>query len=304
MKKKLLVFCFVLIICFSAFSQSIEETQVQNITYTDSYSHVTNFESYPKRIISLTPNITETLFALDAGDKVVARSNYCNYPVECLEKPSIGDLTNPSIEDIVALEPDLIIAGSIVTEQTVSVLRELGLKVVVINKESSIEGTYQLIEDLGFLVDQNLKAQKIIEEMKNSISDTQKLIENTEPTSCYYCVSFGDWGDYGATGDTYINDLIELAGGENIAKEATSWAVNKEVLLKEDPEIVILPSYGYSNFEADKKKFIETEPYSKLTVSKDSQIYTLAGDIFERQSPRNSQAILDLAKILHPESFK
>jgi len=304
MKKKLMVFCFVLVICFSAFSQGIEETQAQNIEYTDSYSHVTTFESYPKRIISLTPNVTETLFALDAGDKIVARSNYCNYPIECLEKPSIGDLTNPNIEDIVSLDPDLIIAGSIVTEQTVSVLRELGLKVVVINKESSMEGTYQLIQDLGFLVDNNSKAQKIIEEMKATISNTQKTIEGTKPTSCYYCISFGDWGDYGATGDTYINDLIELAGGQNIAKEATSWAVNKEVLLKEDPEMIILPSYEYSNFEADKEKFINTEPYSKLTASKNSQIYTVVGDIFERQGPRNSQAILDLAKILHPESFK
>ncbi|MDD4082529.1 MAG: ABC transporter substrate-binding protein [Sphaerochaetaceae bacterium] len=303
MKKKLIVFSFVLLICFCAFSQSIDETQTHYLTYNDSYSHKTTFESYPERIISLTPNITETLYALNAGDKVVARSNYCNFPTECLDKPSIGDLTNPSIEDIVALKPDLIIAGSIVTEQTVSVLRELGLKVVVINKESSIEGTYQMIEDVGFLVNQDLKAQEIIKEMKTSISETQSKIKNLEKVSCYYCVSFGDWGDYCATGDTYINDLIYLAGGINIAEDATSWAINREFLLKQDPEKVILPSYEFSNFESDKQKFINQEPYSNLSASKNEEIFTVEGDIFERQSPRNSEAILDLAKILHPESF-
>jgi len=304
MKRTLLVFSFVLIICFCAFSQSIEETQTQYLTYTDSYSYETSFESYPKRIISLTPNITETLYAIDAGEKVVARSNYCNFPVECLEKPSIGDLTNPSIEDIVALNPDLIIAGSIVTEQTVSVLRELGLKVVVINKESSIEGTYQLIEDLGFLVNQEIKAQELIKEMKKSIADTQNKIKDTDKVSCYYCVSFGDWGDYCATGDTYIQDLIDLAGGKNIAEDATSWAINREVLLKEDPKKIILPSYSYSSFELDKEKFITQEPYSNLAASQNEEIFTVEGDMFERQSPRNSDAILSLAKILHPESFQ
>ena len=304
MKKTFIVFSFIFLIIVSGFSQSVEETQTQGLTYTDSYSYLTTFNSYPERIISLTPNITETIYALDAGDKLVARSNYCNYPAICLEKPSIGDLTNPNIEDIVALKPDLIIAGSIVTEQTVSVLRDLNLKVVVINKESSIEGTYQLIEDLGFLLNKNLKAQEIIETMKESIITTQAKIKDEELVSCYYCVSFGDWGDYCATGDTYINDLINLAGGKNIAEEATSWAISREVLLKQDPEKIILPSYSYSNFEADKEKFIKSEPYSMLKASQDSQIFTVEGDIFERQSPRNAQAILDLAKILHPESFK
>ncbi|MBQ0071635.1 MAG: ABC transporter substrate-binding protein [Spirochaetales bacterium] len=204
------------------------------------------------RIVSLGPNLTETIFALGKGDSLVGRTDYCDYPEAVFGVQSIGDLYNPNIEMIVSLTPDLVLCSSVISPATVDALKAAGLKVEVINPQESLEGTYVLIEKVGELTGAVEEAKNLnvsIQSRIEAVANKTAAIENKK--SVYYCVGYGEWGDYTATGDTFVAGILEAAGGNNIAKNGSYWMFDKESLVAGDPEVFLLPVYAYSYPEGD-----------------------------------------------------
>ncbi len=121
--------------------------------------------------------------------------------------------------------------------------------------------------------------------------------------STMYIISYGDWGDYAATGETYLNDVIEAAGAVNAAKEGQYWSISKELLLSEDPDTILLGAYSYTDTVAAVADFSSLAPYSELTASKTGNVYTINGDAAERQGVRTADTVEEIARILYPELF-
>ena len=136
------------------------------------------------------------------------------------------------------------------------------------------------------------------------IRDVQAKVGEVEPVSTYYVAGFGQWGDFSATGDTFLHEIITLAGGDNIASDGSNWTYSLERLVMHDPEVIILPATWGSTFEQTLESFSSFEAYQGLSAVKRGNIYDAEADILNRQGPRSALAVKLLAQILHPELFK
>ncbi len=269
------------------------------LTLIDSMGREITLESEPKRVISVGPNITETIYAIGAEDKLIARTDYCDYPEDVLNKDSIGSLREPNIEKILELNPDLIIASTHFDPEVLKKLEGLNLKVAVLYGEESFEGAYNTIEKTGIFLNKEVNAQKIIEDMKSKVNDVIEAVKDQPKPEIYYVVSYGEGGDYTATGETFISQIIEMAGGKNAADDAQGWKYNIEKLVEKDPDILICPKYFDS-----KQGIIQANGYKELTAVKEGRLFEIDNNMLDRQGPRIADGLEELAKILHPDQFE
>ncbi len=262
----------------------------------DSNGNSVTLEQEPEKIISVAPNITELIYKLGAEDKLVGRSDYCDYPTEALDIQSIGTIMEPNIEAIVALQPDIVIASSLFDEEVGNKLAEVGINVVVLSEQDDVNGVYNMIETVGRILNKSAEAASCIEEMKNTIDEVTSKVEGLETPTVYYVIGYGEYGDYTAGGDTYINGIITLAGGDNVAKDVSGWSITLEEIIAADPDIIIISEYC-------KTEFMSMEQYADLTAVKEDKVYSVDVNTIERQGYRNAEGIAELAKIFHPEAF-
>lgn len=288
--KKTLAILFVLLLAASVFAQSVTEVS-------------SNEDDL--RIVSLAPNVTEIIYALGSGDQLVGRTDYCNYPEEALAITSIGTLWEPNLEAILSLDADIAIASSIVDPSFIERLKAAGIEAYQFYEEESIDGTHALIEKVAACIGKEAEAAEIVKSMKDRIAAVQAKVSTIpadQKKSCVYMIGYGEWGDYAATGETYLNDVIEVAGGINAAAAGSFWSITKELLIAEDPNVILLGAYSYSD-PNDVKHFTELAPYSELTASKTGNVLTINGDAAERQGVRTADCVEEIAKALYPELF-
>lgn len=302
--KKVLTIFLVLVCAFSIFAQA--QVEVGEGQALAAAKEATSESEAPQSIISLGPNVTEIIYALGAGDSLVGRTDYCNYPEEALSVQSVGTLYEPNLELIISLNPDIVIASSIVDPAFMTELEKAGIKTLQVVKEESLEGTYELITEIGSAIGKATEASELVSNMKDRIAKITAVtsqIPESDKTSAVYIISWGDWGDYAATGDTYLNDVLEAAGAINAAQSASYWSISKELLVSQDPDVILLPAYSYSDPQADIATFKSTEPYSTLSASKNDAVYSVNGDAAERQGVRTVDTIEEIAKLLYPNLF-
>lgn len=280
-------------------TNSAEDTSAVSypLTIKDSNETEITFESEPQKIVSVAPNITELVYAIGAGDRLVGRTDYCDYPEEAQNVESIGTLYTPDIEKIISLEPDVVIASTHFLEESEKQLTDLGIKVVVLYEEHDVTGVYTMIETLGDMLNLKENATKVVDEMKASIDETVAAVKDLEAPSVYYVVGYGESGDYTAGGDTFIGQLISMAGGKNIAQDVSGWSYSLESLMEADPDIIVMPEYY-------KDDFMTADNYKDLTAVKNGKVYTIDENILSRQGNRNAEGMRELAMIFHPEAFE
>ncbi len=276
-----------------------EEEAVYPKTVVDSYDREVVLESRPETLVSIAPSITEIIFALERGDLLIGRTDFCDYPAEVSEVESIGSLMEPNIEKIVELDPDVVIASTHFSRESLEKMEELGLTVLVFYGSEDFEGTFYTIEVIGELFEEEEKASEIVSDMKETIADVKERVEGLEKPSVYYVIGFGEWGDYTATGETFISEMIEIAGGENIAKEAEGWQYSVEKIVEQDPEILIV-----SKFHDSKAGIMEATGYKDLTAVQEDRIFEIDNNLLDRTGPRMAEGLRTLAEIFHPEAFE
>ena len=272
-----------------------------NVTITDSTGTEITLTKKPERIVSLAPSTTEILCALGLEDKIVGRTKYCNYPESIMALPEVGGTSDPNIETIVDLNPDLVVGATHVSEEVIDKLREVGINVAFLNEEENFEGTYSAIEKLGMLTGTDKEAAKVVDEMKQKIADLEAAIKDlhlTELPKVYYATGFGE-SDYGAGGDTFIGEIIHLAGATNIAQEIPGWSISKEQIADGNPDIIIVPSGINMATEMATADF-----YKDLKAVKEGKVYEIDGDSISRQGPRVADALVEMAQKIHPELVK
>lgn len=267
------------------------------VTIQDTNGDEIVFDHEPTKVVSMGPNITEMLYAIGVGDRLVGRTDYCDFPEEALSVESIGTLETPNVEKIVSLNPDVVIGSTHFSEDTEKQLTDLGIKVVVLYEEKDVTGVYTILETLGTIFSVDGNAKTVVEDMKTTIDETVAAVKDLEAPSVYYVVGYGEYGDYTAGGDTFAGQLITLAGGNNIAKDVSGWSYSLESLLEADPEIIILPEYYYTNF-------INAEHYKDLGAVKNNKVFVVDQNLLERQGNRNAEGIRALAEIFHADAFR
>ena len=256
------------------------------------------------RIVSLAPNVTEMIYALGSGDNLVGRTDYCDYPEQAQSVQSIGTLWNPNMETILALDADIAIASSIVDPSFIESLNKAGIKAYQFYEEDSFEGTYTLIEKVAQVIGKQSEGEKIISEMKARAEEIRKITSMVNMRrSAVFIIGYGDWGDYAATGDTFLDGVIEAAGGVNAAKDGVAWSISKELLLEKDPDVILLSGNQGSDPEEEISIFTRLEPYNHLSACKNGKVYVIDGDAAQRQGVRTIDTVEEIARLLYPGLF-
>ncbi|MBO4655192.1 MAG: ABC transporter substrate-binding protein [Bacteroidales bacterium] len=287
-----LLFFLLLSLTISCLSPSQKGERVSFFDYTDCYGHHVQLDSVPSRIISLSPAITEMVFMLDEGDKLVGISDFCHYPEATDTMHRVGGMQNINVESLMALNPDVVLIGSIVTKQDMEKMERAGLKVVVIREETKLEGLCDALAVIGSLLDKNDLADEQIQQIHNQLDSVKSHIDTTlEPKKVYYVVGFGEQGDFTAPQNSHIHEIITAAGGENIGKDLTSWSVSREFLFESDPDIILIR-------KEDLEVYGKTKPYTSLRAVKEGHLYPIESGWIDIVSPRNILAIQYINNLL------
>lgn len=282
----------------TSMNNSMNDEKQQEISLTDKYGNIVNISKAPEKVICYSPELAEILYAIGAGDTLIGRSDYCDYPEEITKVKAVGDILNINLESVLEMKPDLVLLSSMASKELVASLNSKGITALQLDADTSVEGVYSYIEAMGKIFDKNDEAGKLIKKMKKDIEEVKNKTKDLDKPLVYFVVAVGEY-DSGATGDTFIGELLELAGAENAAKDGTNWMYSVERLVEKNPEIIIC-----SKLYDTKNQIIQAEGYKDLEAVKNGKIIEIDENIFYRQGPRMTEAILELAKQFHPEVFK
>lgn len=264
--------------------------------FQDDHDRKITIKEKPTKVISLSPSITETIYALGEQDKLIGRSDSDNYPEEVAKVQSLGTISEPNVEKIVSLNPDIVVVSSIIKDTVVEKIQNLGINVVVIKEAASLEAVYDKITTVATLLNDKVDGDELVEEMKKKVEVITEKVKDLEKPSVYYVVGYGEYGDYAATGDTFIGDMLERAGATNAASDGTDWSYSLEKLVQKNPDILIC-----SNMYDTKAGIKAANGYKELSAVKSEKLYEIDENLLNRQGPRVVDGLEQLVKIIHPE---
>ena len=256
----------------------------------------------PQRIVSLSPSNTELLFALGLGDRVVGVTDYCDFPPEALKKPKIGGFSNPDLEKLIALSPDLIVADQIHEKEVIPELERRGLPVLALDPRN-MDQVLESIRLLGQVTGKEAEAARLVEEMKIRTGGVAQKVAGLSPQERPR-VLFITWHDpvWTAGKGTWHDQLITMAGGQNLLPELEGHkTVDLEVVLQRDPQVIIA---GSGHGEALRQPYLWAldEPRLKGTEAlRKGRVYEINADIVSRPSPRLVEGLEEMLRLLHPE---
>ncbi len=274
--------------------------QSATVGITDDLGNEVELDEAPERIISLAPNITEMLFAVGLGDRVVGITTYCDYPEEAMEVDTIGSITEPNIEAIVSKEPDLIVADGINPMEVIERLQELDMNVAGFYP-ASVQDTFSAMNRLGLVTGNIEETTEVVNEMESRMNAILDLIgDRDERPQVFYEI----WNEPLTTagGDNFIDNMISLAGGENIGAEAGSgWPqFGLEDLIYLDPEVYISTPHS-ADHQVSKEEILNRDNYQVLTAVQEDRVHIIDQDLVSRPSPRLIDGLKALAGAIYPE---
>ncbi len=271
-------------------------TAFAQVTVTDDLQRTITLASPAQRIVSLAPSITETLFAIGAGEQIVGVTEYCNYPEQATAKRKVGGITNPSVETIISLKPDLIVVsmeGNMRSD--FDKLTSFGVPVFVTNPRD-LGGIYRSIEQLGVLCGKRSHASALVQAMKTKADSISRLVQKSKRKSVLFFVSSQPIIVVGK--NTFLTQLIELAGGRNTAVRAASTypTYSREAVLKDNPDVLIFMSDVLVTPDDLPTLYPE---WRTLKAWQQKNIFRIDPDIVSRPGPRAVNGLEALFTIIH-----
>lgn len=267
------------------------------ITITDFAGRQVTIEKEPERIVSLAPSITESLFYIGAGDKLVGVTQWADFPPEVENITRVGGYGKyANLEVIASLQPDLILVDGF----SMNVLESLEkIAPVVVVDPKNLTSIYDALELLGKITNREEGAEAVIAEMKDKVSYVTSAVEGRPRPRTLFILSYYN-GYWTAGAGTFVSDLIALAGGKNLFNDFTGWgAASEEQIIARNPEVIILsPNAGISPED------LCSGPLSEVDAVKNGRVYVLSDEnLVSRPGPRIVYGLEEIAKYLHPDVF-
>jgi len=300
--KRYLIILTALLFLFTAVFTTGVQADFPKI-YVDDMDREIIIEKEVKRIISLAPGITEMIYALEAEDKLVGVSSAANYPEAALEKEAVGNISEPNIEKIVSLNPDIVLAESVTNKEVVRRLSDLGIKIVGF-RPNSIDETIKMIKDIALIISAQEKAEKITNEMEEEYQRIRKLVEKRLENVKRQRVFYEIWSDPLITAgkNTFLDSIIYQAGGYNVGRDAQgSWPqFNIESLIAADPEVYIASEHS-SPDGLTMEKLKQRKLMRETSAYKNGRLYLVNQDLVNRPSPRIVEGYKEFVHAIFPE---
>lgn len=248
------------------------------------------------RVVSLAPNLTENIFAVGAGDRLVGVTTFCNYPEQAKEIAKIGDTMTPNMESIIALKPDVVfVSTASQIEAFMKTLEGNGIAVYVTNP-TTLDGVLDNLQKLGDILGTTEKAGQLVPGLKRRITDIWSKIESEKRVRVFVQISREPLFTVGK--QSFLTTILEKAGAESVTKDVESAypKLSKETASALNPEVIILS-------ESDDNKE-PNDAFKNSPAVKNGRIYKVNADLLSRPGPRLVDALEQIAKDLHPEKFK
>lgn len=277
-------------------SRDAEQTR----TVTDHTSRSVQVTTRPQRIVSLAPNLTEIVYAVGAGDKMVGVTTYCDYPAAARNVEKVGDTLKPNLERIIALQPDIVLVST--ASQLESFTKQLEAQniAVYVTQPRTLDDVLRSITDIADLLGQRGSGENLANELLARIEAVAEATQDRKPVSVFVQISAEPL--YTAGRDSWLTDMIRRAGGQSVAANVPGeWPnYSKESALAAKPEAIILATgdaMGAANGEP-------ASVFQKSPAVINKRVYRINGDFLSRPGPRLVNGLEKIAQALHPETEK
>lgn len=293
--------CFALLLIAGVLPVGSQQAETGPRTFVDDLDRKVILTHTPRRIISLAPSITETLFAIGLGERVVGVTQYCDYPPEAQAKPKVGYI-HPNLESIVALQPDLVLAPrEFLRGEVLGKLEQLNIPTYVMDA-GMIDDVLSHIRTLGRMLGALDAADELADRMQRQLEAIKARTATLPRPRVLYVLNSEPLITVGP--GSFIHQAIELAGGSNIAEPARVAypRLSMETVLKADPDLIIFPSSVVERgSEGERQRW---QRWATLAAVKQGRFYRLPNELLNRPGPRIVQGVETLARILHPDTFE
>ena len=253
-----------------------------------------------ERIVSLAPNLTEIVYAVGAGGRLVGNTEYCDYPAEAKSLAKIGDTMHPSVERIIALKPQIVLVST--ASQLEAFTKQLDQQriAVYVTNPRSLDEIFHSIAVLGDMFGHSEQAALVATDLRKRAEAVESRISEIKPVSVFYQVSGEPLYTIGR--DAYLTDLVRRAGGVSVTTDVPGAfpRYSDEAALAARPEAIILPtggSMGTANSSV-------AAPLRNSPAVRNNRVYKINDDHLSRPGPRLVDGLEEMARALHPEAFK
>lgn len=254
-----------------------------------------------ERVITLSPDLTEIVYAVDAGNKLVGNTTFCNFPKEAQTVAKVGDTLNPNIERIIALKPHLVLIST--ASQLESFMKRLEEQAIPIYVSDSkdLEGVFRSILKIGDLLGQGTSAEKVVNDLRLRTTMVEQRLANAELVTVFCQVSA--FPLYTAGRDAFVTDLIRRAGGRSVtASVPGAWPrLSDETALALQPDAIIVAADSETSGDSlnDLAPALRRSP-----AARSGRVYRMNADYLSRPGPRLVDALEHIARALHPKAFE
>lgn len=307
MKKKIyLIIAIPIIILSLAFSAwyFIQKNTISDsnpLVITDTDNKQVTLTKYPEKVISLIPAATETIYDLNAQNKLIAVDTYSNYPEATKDLPKVETNSSLNIESIVNQKPDVVFMSKMgQTEDQYNNLVNAGVKVVMVDA-TSIEETYTMIELIGKVLGKEKEAVKITTQMKKDFADIANSVKGKQPKSVYYEISPLQYGLWTCGNNTFEDEILKMLNLNNVFENTTGWSqISEEQVIKANPDYIITTTTDYGDFNAV-NEIMNRPNWNNVQAIKAKQVYSVNPDIMSRPTKRLVDGAKELEKLIYGE---
>ncbi len=271
------------------------------VEVTDMTQRTVTLDAPATRVVAITAANVEVLYALGAGETLVGRGEYCDYPTEALDVPSVKSGTDLNVEEILALEPDVVLMDTMgQTTEQVEALENTGVKVVM-TKEDGIEGVYTAIELIGKVVGKNDEAAALVTDMKNTFAEVTAAAQHADfaGKTVYFEISPLQWGLWTGGNGTFMDEIGQMLGLTNIFADVDGWAsVSEEQVLERNPDYIVTTSSYYGEGPTPVEEIAQRAGWENVTAVANGDIFNADSNSFTRPGPRLADAAKALLEFL------
>lgn len=294
MSKKLVSLFLAVLMLLSMAAVAMAEDA--SIAVTDMHGREIVLTEPVTRIVALTPADCEILCAIGCEDALVGRGKYCDYPESILELPALATGDNLNVEEILALEPQVVLMSDMnQTDEQVKLLEENGVQ-VVISETTDIEGVYTAIRMIGALMGRDAEAEAVIADMQATFEYIASVSEPSDKT-IYFEVMPLEWGLWSAGANTFMHELAGICGMQNAFADIDGWQeVSEEQVIERDPDYIVLVT-GMGETAVD--EVLGREGWSDMKAIQNEAVYNADSYAMTRPGPRLKEAAIALYEFLY-----
>jgi len=287
----------------SATEESTAETKTSAISVTDMMGRQITLDAPAERIVVLTAADCEILYAVGAGDTLVGRGEYCNYPEEVLNVPSVQSGAETNVEQIIALRPQVVIMSIMAqSKEQVATLEDAGIKVVAVNAQD-IEGVYTAIKLIGKITGKDAEAENIVAKMKGTFSELSQKAVGDESKTIYFEVSPLEYGLWTAGSGTFMNELADMLGLTNVFADVQGWGeISQEQVIERDPDYIVTTAMDLGGGLSPVDEILGRKGWEKMKAVANKNILNVDTDKISRPGPRLAEAFSEMYNFIYGDN--